>query len=372
MVSASTKSASGGARRTDLDIIRIVICAAVILAHALLIFAAEPRYHLKAPEWYPATVSYEFMRATTMAVFFLVAGLATVMSLRGRSVKAYVSSRINRILVPLFIGIVTLGPVIKYIELSHGRNLSKRGIALVAPLDVDFLHFLPLYFTHSRLVTWSHLWFLAYLFAYSIVFLPIMVWLARRPAKSEMPPAFVVYLPGLLLAAQVVAFNGYWPFLPTLFKDPNTILFALCFLLGAMFAVWPGFEARLRQQAVGMVLLLAAAFSGIVWFGESLAGRVCVGLTAWAAVGASLALGARYAPPKNAALDYLAQATLPIYIVHHVPLLLIALAILPLAIPVLAKIAVIAGLTMVVSLALYHFLIRPMPPVRWAVGMPAR
>jgi len=41
---------SASPRRTDLDGLRIVLCGTVILSHALLIFAFEPRYHLKSPD----------------------------------------------------------------------------------------------------------------------------------------------------------------------------------------------------------------------------------------------------------------------------------------------------------------------------------
>ena len=47
-------------RRTDLDLLRIVLCASVIIQHAVLIFANEPRYHVKSdlsPPWATASTA---------------------------------------------------------------------------------------------------------------------------------------------------------------------------------------------------------------------------------------------------------------------------------------------------------------------------
>src|SRR3954454_12598916 len=114
---------AAGARRTDLDLLRILICAAVILAHALLIFAAEPRYHLKSAEPSAcASVLYEILRITTMPAFFTMAGWAAVVSLRRRGVARFVRERGERLVLPLVAGVMLLGPVIKFIELGQGRN----------------------------------------------------------------------------------------------------------------------------------------------------------------------------------------------------------------------------------------------------------
>src|SRR5437762_5740658 len=94
-------------RRTDLDGLRILICGAIILGHALLIFAAEPRYHVKSADpSLVASVLYEFMRVTTMALFFVLAGWSAVASLRGRSPRRFARERVIRLLVPLLVGVV--------------------------------------------------------------------------------------------------------------------------------------------------------------------------------------------------------------------------------------------------------------------------
>jgi hypothetical protein len=63
---------------------------------------------------------------------------------------------------------------------------------------------------------------------------------------------------------------------------------------------------------------------------------------------------------------------MPVYIVHHVPLLLLGVAVLTLAIPVWLKVVLIFVGAATVLLAAYRWLIRPWPPMRLLMGMSAR
>ena len=171
---------------------------------------------------------------------------------------------------------MVFGSAIKYIELSHGRDIRMGEFRLVPPLQGNFLEFLPRYFTQWDLLTWSHLWFLAYLYLISLLMLPLLVYLAGTATRIAVPAAPIVYLPALILAAHLVAFDGYWPFLPSLYKDgANFFFFAWCFAIGAGIAVWPGFETRLRSEAPRLLISMLVAFAGVIYCGES-DGRPCV------------------------------------------------------------------------------------------------
>jgi glucan biosynthesis protein C len=361
-------------RRTDIDGLRILICAGILLAHALLIFAAEPRYHVKSVEAsLVASVFFEFFRVTTTPLFFTIAGWSAVGSLRRRSPGRFALERILRLLVPLIVGIALFGSIIKYIELSYGRDIGFDGFRLVDDLRINFFDFLPRSLTRMKLLTWSHLWFLAYLFLISVLLLPVLVRLARGAPRANVPAAFVAYLPALPMMALLIAFKGYWPFLPNLITDWNNFAYyALCFAIGAGIAAWPGFEMRLQAEAPRLLVLTLLAFAGLVLSGESPVGRLFVGLTAWGCIGASLGFAARFKPTATPTFIYLSEATMPVYIVHHVPLLLLGIAVLTLAIPVWLKVVLIWLGAATVSLAAYHWLIRPWPPMRFLMGMTAR
>lgn len=209
-------------RRTDLDALRIVLCAAVILLHAFMIFSADPYYHIKSAQPSPfASVTAELLRVTAMVTFFTIAGYAAVTSLRRRSPLQFMKERALRLLVPLIVGIWTSGTIIKYVEMMHGRDLGLHGLrkarTLQAMLDVEpdvplgFFDFFPRNLGILNLLTWSHLWFLAYLFLISLLLLPLLLSLARRAPNAARLNAVVLYLPALPLGLYVAASHAYWP-----------------------------------------------------------------------------------------------------------------------------------------------------------------
>jgi glucans biosynthesis protein C len=366
----STKT-QPGARRTDVDALRILICAAIILSHALLIFGADPNYHLKsAVPSRSASFVFDFVRANSVSLFFVIAGWSAVASLRRRSSSQFVMERMTRLLVPLFVGMALFGSIIKYVELSHGIDMGLRGLQHIKPLNESFFKFFPHNLTMLRQITWSHLWFLAYLFLYTVFLLPLLVRLARCAPRAVEPAALTVYLPAIPMALLLVATKGYWPFLPNLITDwPNCSFYALCFVIGAGIAVWPGFEARLSKEAPRLFAFMVLAFAGMTYTGESAAGRLFVALTMWGGIGAGFGFASRFKPAATPALTYLTEATMPVFIVHHAPLLLLGVLLLPMALPVWLKIVSIWIVATAISLAAYHWLIRPWPLVRWSMGM---
>lgn len=369
-------------RRTDLEVLRIALCAAVILAHALIIFSADPNYHIKSAEPSQfATLATEFIRISAMATFFTIAGYTAVASLRARGPLEFARTRVVRLFVPLLFGVVTSGTIIKYIEMMQGRDFGFHGLrkarTLQQMLDVDpsvplgFFDFFPRNLGILNLLTWSHLWFLGYLLIISLMLLPLLVLLARRAPDPSKLNAAVLFLPALPLGLYLAAFDGYWPFLPNLIGDwTNFFYFAMYMTFGAMIAAWPGIDVQLRAQAPRFAVLMAPAFAGVAYFGVSTPGRVFVGLTAWFCVCAALGFAIRFKPAvATPALTYLAAATLPVYIIHHAVLLLIGVEVMNLPLPVWSKVTVILLATVAVSLAIYHWLIRPWRPMRWLLGM---
>ena len=146
----------------------------------------------------------------------------------------------------------------------------------MTPPEYGFLEFLPRYLTRLNLMTWSHLWFLAYLFLISLALLPLLQWLARRRPAEAVPGRAWGYAPAGLLAALVAGTGAYWPFLPNLAQDwANLGYFAACFGLGGGLAAWPGLEARLRAEAPGLLALAPgrAGAGGLVRAGGAGADR---------------------------------------------------------------------------------------------------
>ena len=363
-----------GARRTDLDLLRIIASAAIILAHAVLIFTSEPRYHVKsAAPHLAADVLYDALRIGTLPLFFALAGWASVAALRRRSAARFLRDRAERVLLPLLAGMLLLGPVIKFIERGEGRNLGVTGWRLMEPSQIGFFDFLTNYWGRVNLLTWSHLWFLAYLFIISIALLPLLRWLAQRAPDETLPSRVLAFIPAPALALLVVLGSGYWPNLPNLVQDWGSVAFyAACTAIGAVLAAWPGFEARFRRDAPWFLALAACGFALIIGAGETTLGRIGAGLCAWGAIGASFGYAGRHAPAPSAVLTWLGESTMAVYVLHHVPVLLIAVWLLPMALPDTVKVLLIFLGATAASLLAYRFLVQPWPLPRVLLGMDAR
>ena len=131
--------------------------------------------------------------------------------------------------VPLVTGCVLLAPVIKFLELRSGfdlnhrslrvaiehqdavRMLIPRGLPIAEPFHESFLTFLPTFFTQLDRFTWSHLWFVAYLLALTIVWLPLFVSLRRGSGRIRSRPAWSVYVPLVPLVSRTKACSSAPP-----------------------------------------------------------------------------------------------------------------------------------------------------------------
>jgi hypothetical protein len=105
----------------------------------------------------------------------VLAGWSALVSLRSRAPGRFIQERVIRLLLPLAVGTVLFGSIIKYVELSHGRDMGLHGFRLVAPWQMQFFAFFPRNLGYLNQLSWSHLWFLAYLFLISVLLLPLMM-----------------------------------------------------------------------------------------------------------------------------------------------------------------------------------------------------
>jgi hypothetical protein len=53
------------------------------------------------------------------------------------------------------------------------RQVIPSGLPLAAPFDQSFLEFLPTFFSDPTRFTWAHLWFVAYLLTFTLLYLPL-------------------------------------------------------------------------------------------------------------------------------------------------------------------------------------------------------
>ena len=206
-------SGPGGdaARRPDVDWLRVLATYLLFVFHTGKVFDVRPFYSIKnATLTGSLDLLTGFIHQWHMPLFFVLAGWSAFGSLATRGASAFVSERLRKLFVPLVFGMLVLCPPIRWVELVSGQFYTAGGRHLPAEPQTSFLSFLPRYYAFDN-VTWSHLWFLAYLLAFTLLYLPILSAIARTRVQPELRRSASLYLDIVPLALVQIALRERWP-----------------------------------------------------------------------------------------------------------------------------------------------------------------
>ncbi|MFN8543729.1 MAG: acyltransferase family protein [Candidatus Binatia bacterium] len=375
--------ASTPSRRDDIDWLRVGATYLLFVFHGAMVFNPAPFYHIRNADLsLGMLVLCGFIGLWQMPLFFLLAGWSTQASLAVRGTRGYLRERVWKLLIPLCAGVALFGPIIKFIELKSGLDLNHAGLrvstelqesfrmvipsplAVAPPFHETFLEFLPTFFTRLDRFSWSHLWFIAYLFTFSLLYLPLIVWLGRRAPRLKQPGVLWVYAPAVPLAVIQLTLRERWPGIQNLYNDwANVAYYSVYLLAGVILGSQPALE-RVVHREWKRALLVGAAVSGLLlsallrlftapWV--VLAGSALAG---WCFVIALLGLGRAFRPSARLELGYLRESAFPVYILHQVAIVLSGYAIIQLPLGIGAKFALILVASVSSTLAVYHFVVR--------------
>lgn len=385
-------------RRHDVDWLRIGATYLLFLFHSAKVFDPAPFFHIRNDEVsFGVLVGAGFVSLWHMPLFFLLAGWSIVASLRQRGSGGFLRERAARLVVPLVAGCILFGPVIKYLELRSGLDLNYRGLWVsptlqagfmqvipgglptLPPFNESFVAFLPTYFTHLGRFTWAHLWFVAYLLTFSLVYLPAF----QRCVRSAHTPVQIarwwVYAPIAPLALIQLVLRPHWPGIQNLFDDwANVAYYSTYLWAGVLAARYPALEDAARAEwrralVVGtgaalvllVVLLTGSQQPALLLVGSGIAGW-CFVVALFGAAGALL----DWRPP---ALSYLSESAFPVYLLHQVVIVVVGyFLVLPLPLGIGGKFVLLVAGSLVATLGVYHGVVRRFAVTRFLFGMRPR
>jgi glucan biosynthesis protein C len=372
-------------RRYDVDWLRVLAFAAVFLYHSGRFFSVDDWEIQNAQTSNLVQAIKSIFDLWGMPLIFLISGASIFFALRSGKALRFLRDRVLRLLVPLALGILVLGPPQVYLgRLTHGE------------FQGSFLQFLPLYFRDWRIwggnFAWSgvHLWYLEYLFLFTLVLLPLFAALKRPSGRrimeslgrlSARPGA--IFLWSLLLALQLVVLDPSGLVSPGLSEDLIRLLWFPPFLVFGflVFSDERIQQAIIRQRrvALGLALvstLVVATAGGLVEQDPSfllfVLAMVIASLLIWSSILAVLGYGMRYLTADHRLLAYANEAVLPFYILHQPVILILGYFIIPLPLSILAKYLIIAPLAFGITVGLYEYGIRRVNPVRRIFGLKPR
>lgn len=266
---------SAAARQHHIDNLRNLAVLALILFHTARLFDSEA-WQIKDAASYPwADLVVRFFNPWQMPLLFLLAGASATYSLRKREVGVFIGERANRLMVTLAAGIfLTVLPQV-YIE-----RISPYVLNRSSPIDlhnVSLLEFIPRFFGMKPYpagdFSWHHLWFLLYLFIYSVLLAPLLSGMARSD-RAEHVGAWLAkgwrpLLPVVPIAIFEVLLRPHFPITNNLVRDwANHANYVTVLLVGGLFAASPSFAEGIRRMR--RVALLVALPLTLVWLGGSL------------------------------------------------------------------------------------------------------
>lgn len=371
-------------RQVYLDWLRVLGVLAVFLYHSTRFFNLDD-WHVKNPITYDwLEIWNQFAILWLMPLLFVVSGISLYYATGKGQPARLVKDKLLRLVVPLLVGIFTHCALQVYLErLTHGQ------------FSGTFFQFLPLYFTGhyeggnpaagNFAQTGMHLWYLAWLFAFTMVLYPIMLWFHGRGRRLLDRLGDFFSLPGamylLALPLMLMAFdNEDSPFL--LWWEAGwsllvyACLIAIGFLLGSRERLLDN-ARRLRWVSLALAVVSTVAAAGIGLIGEEpafgsaryISAVALRGLSAWCWVLAFIGLGRAYLTRSTPFLRYANQGVLPFYIMHQTVLLGIGYLVVQWSIPSLLKWAILFAVSFALIVAVYDLLVRRFNLLRVLFGL---
>ncbi len=364
-------------RRNDIDWLRIGATYLLFVFHIAKMFDIAPFYHLKNAELSGGLDYFTgFVHQWHMRLFFLLAGWSLFASLASRGRQRFLAERSRRILVPFAAGTLLFVPFMRYAEILNGTFMTPGGVAAAdAFAGAGFLEFLPRFFSMDAF-SWAHLWFLIYLYVFTLLYLPLFQRLIERSGKPREWSTAWIYAPILPLALIQVAMRGRWPGHQNLYDDwANFLFYSLFFIIGFLFARQPALEraAHREWKRLGLIGLAACVAMELPWQAvldrPEIATRALSGAAAWGCVIGLLGFARQHLTAEGPALRYLRESSLPVYILHSPAIVLIGYWVIQIDAGIAEKFALILVGSVGLSLVVYHFAVRRFDLLRVLFGM---
>lgn len=364
------------------DWLKVLIVYGILVFHAALVFSLAGSWLVNNSERDLVLSAFAgFCFPWGIPAMFLIAGADAWLGLPAHSAGDFLKRRVQRLLVPFVAAFVVLSPLQRYMT-SHNPP---PPIQQLPGYYVEFFRELPTSFSPSWVASyWTHLWFLAYLFAISVVCLPALEWL-RGPTGRRFTAGLLKvtgHRGGLLLlgAPLVISQLVFRPLFPSYQGWADVATYTVSFMAGAVLFSDRGFERAIRGDVrlflftgtvaiggVGLMLFIAPGRPpSAAW---SLSYSFLWGLDIWSWLMAVLYLGVRWLDRPSRALSYARETVLPFYVIHHPVVVLIASLIVATSLPVWPKFLIIVVGGFGLTLAIYEFGVRRWDPARLAFGL---
>jgi surface polysaccharide O-acyltransferase-like enzyme len=367
-----------------LDWLRVLALLGVFLFHATAPFADIGFNIENAEQSLAILIVQAFLFPWGMPFFFLIAGASAWLALQRRTPGQYARERFSRLLIPFVVGSLLLSPVELYLEWSHKIQM---GVAQGSFLEfVQALAWGPT----PRIfgVVGYHLWFVGFLFCYSLLTLPLFRWLKGKAGQGFVSrlAALCQYRGGILLfiLPLLPVRLGLHAFFPYQHDWADFCFLLAFFTLGYVLFADRRFTPAIRRDWPIMLAVGIAAFVAMVALSFSKGGpdieaapRTLVDFTWWGLVTVCswcwtivmLFVGMRFLDFSNRWLQRGQEAVLPFYVLHQPVIFVVAFFAVQWEVDLLVKLLAVVLISFAATVGIYALVIKRVSLLQTLLGM---
>ena len=363
-------------RRYDIDWLRVLAVLLLFPFHTARIFDTHSNWYVKNALLSEALTYFIFyLHPWHMALLFLLAGASTWFALGFRSGGQYVKERFIRLLIPLIFGLLVIVPPQSYFGLLSHTGFSGTYLEWypnyfsLNPADMDG------YFLGGFAL--GHLWFILFLFLFSLLALPLFLFLRRHDFGKRLVgwlAAFCSY-PGMIFLLAIPLYAVY----RLIDFYPSPLYFITVFIYGFLLVADSRFEVAIdRHKAVALVLgpvlwLFVAYFQVFGGFPRVLPSWIIDvyvnGFAAWFFLIAILGYGRQFLNFTNRFLKYNAESSYPVYILHQTVIVIVGYYVAQWTLGIAIKYAAILTIATGVTFIVYDLVVKRTNITRFLFGM---
>lgn len=370
-------------RRYDVDALRVLAFAILILYHSGMFYVQDWGWHVKSQyqaQW--LQIPMMFFNQWRMALLFIISGMATFFLVK-KTGSGFLGNRFKVIGVPLLFGMFVIVSPQAYFEArfemdynesfwlfwQHYVGISDWPESMTNGSDYD--------------LTWNHLWYLPYMLLYSIVLIPF-AWgsakLTEKLTSRSIPFMFWLLVPLLPLMLLGTYLFPLFPYIDhSFFEDGYAhgmyfTFFFLGFVLMHSKQVW-------QQLASNRWLMLAVSTLSFIVFitmNQNYPEQpsklyeqsflLVLYVNRWFWILTLLALAHTYLNRPARWLSYSTGAVFSWYILHQTITVSIGALVTPFSLGAVFEPIVVIGGTVLGCVLIHHFIVRPLPVLHLLMG----
>ncbi len=315
-------------------------------------------------------------------LLFFISGVGTHFSLAKRSVLSFTGERVVRLFIPLLFAMFFTIPFQVYFEWRQEGRISGSYFKFY-PQVWDMIPY------PDGALTWSHMWFVVYLFVYCILLIPVFLLFKIKRLqtfKSYIANKFSGSLTAVLLFLPLACYYFTlfikYPEQLGLLDDWFVFLFSLTlffygYFLGGSDKFWDNCEKYRYHYLITAILIIAILYYGYWWNFDMpkhndtrlyLYG-ILNSMHIWLLILTAAGFAKRHLNFSNKFLKFTNQAVYPFYILHQTIIVAAGFFIVQLNVPIFLKLFILIVITFVSVFLIYRVLIKPFIITRILYGL---